>query len=129
MAKKTNIDNLADAITMTLEEYHEKVDNNVYKAGHKAIKDLETKTIDTAPIGHRARFRDHIATKSSRDRLKRSEHLWYVKSPEHRLTHLLVHGHATRKGDRTKPHPFLANALNDVLGKFESDIEEAVKGG
>ena len=127
--KRVDLDALAAAIAMTLEEYHEKVDVDVYRAGSKAIKELEARTVDTAPIGNRARFREHIASRSSKDRLHRSEHLWYVKKPEYRLTHLLVHGHRiANTGRKTKPHPFLANALNKVLKKYEKDVEEAVKG-
>lgn len=127
--KKVDVDGLANAITKTLDDYFEKVDINVYRAGHKAITALRDKTIATAPIGNRARFRDHIAAKSARKRLDRSEHLWYVKAPEYRLTHLLVHGHATRNGGRTKPNPFLVNALSEVLEEYEKDVEEAVKNG
>lgn len=126
---KVDIDGLAQAIAMTLDEYHEKVDTEVYKVGSKAIKKLETKTIDTAPMRYRAKFRDHIASRSSKDRLHRSEHLWYVKSPEYRLTHLLVHGHAKKNGGRTRANPFLANALKDVLEEYEDGVKEAVKGG
>lgn len=115
---------------MTLEEYHEKVDTEVYKIGHKAIKKLEAKTIDKAPIGYRARFRDHIATRSSKDFLHRSEHLWYVKKPEYRLTHLLVHGHKIAGTSRkTKPNPFLERALERVLAEYEAGVKEAVKRG
>ena len=54
-------------------------------------------------------------------------YIWYVKAPDHRLTHLLVHGHATRNGGRTKANPFLKNALDDVLPEYERAVEEAVK--
>lgn len=115
---------------MTLDEYHEKVDKEVYKCGHKAITKLRDKTIDTAPMRYRAKFRDHIASRSSKDFLHRSEHLWYVRAPEYRLTHLLVHGHRIKNtGRSTKPNPFLANALDDVLKEYEDGIKEAVKGG
>lgn len=132
MAKKLLkiADSEIDAALMDiLTSYGKDVEDKVYRVGHKAIKDLETKTIDTAPIGRRGRFRDYIATKSERDRLGTSTHTWYVKSPEHRLTHLLVHGHATRNGGRTKADPFLVNALNDVLPVYEKGVEEAVKNG
>lgn len=128
--KRVDLDKLADSIAMTLEEYHKKVDTDVYKVGSKAIKELETRTVDTAPMRYRAKFRDHIASRSSQDRLHRSEHLWYVKAPEHRLTHLLVHGHKIKNtGRSTKPNRFLENALNRVLKKYEKEVEEAVKRG
>ena len=51
-----------------------------------------------------------------------------MKAPCHRLTHLLVHGHETRDGGRTRPDPFLKNALDRVLPEYERDVEEAIKG-
>lgn len=120
---------LTETISAMLTDYNEGVGNKLYRAGYRAIKDLEAKTIDTAPIGRRGRFRDYIATKSERDRLGTSTHTWYVKSPEHRLTHLLVHGHATRNGGRTKANPFLHNAWDVVREKYLKDAEEAVKNG
>lgn len=130
MAKKTSVDDFADALNQILNDYVDNVNEGVYKAGRKAIKELERKTIDTAPIGRRGKFREAIASKSTRpDRLGRSTHIWYVKAPHYRLTHLLVHGHATRKGGRTRADPFLKNALEDVKKQFEDDVKEAVKNG
>lgn len=127
--KKTDIDGLADALNGILNGYFDEVNSSVYKAGRKAIKELERKTIDTAPI-RRGRFREAIASKSTRpDRLGRSSHIWYVKAPHYRLTHLLVNGHAKRNGGRTKPNPFLKNALEAVKKQFEEDVEEAIKRG
>lgn len=126
-----SIDELDTAIVNMLTDYKKDVSDKVYKAGNKAIKRLEQKTIDTAPIGKRRKpgdhFRESIASKSERDRLGNSKHTWYVKAPNYRLTHLLVHGHATRNGDPTRPHPFLTNALSDVLPQYEADVEEAVR--
>ena len=128
------VEELDTAIVDMLTNYKAEVSDKVYKAGHKAIKDLERKTIDTAPIGKRRKpgyhFRESIASKSERDRLGNSVHTWYVKAPNYRLTHLLVHGHLKRNGvGRTKPDPFLVNALEEVLPKYEEDVERAVKNG
>lgn len=122
-------EDLTDAIFKELRDYHDGLSDKVYKIGHKAIKELERKTIDTAPIGKRGEFRPHIASKSSRDRLDRFTHTWYVKAPEYRLTHLLVHGHKLWYGGHTRPNPFLKDALKDVLDDYEDEIERAIKNG
>lgn len=52
---------------------------------------------------------------------------WHVRSPEHRLTHLLAKGHATVDGKRTKSNPFLQdardNAERSILGNIEEEME------
>ena len=120
---------LTDAVLEMVREYHEDVSDQVYKVGRKAIKELERKTIDTAPIGRRGEFRTHIASKSERDRLDRMKHIWYVKAPEYRLTHLLVNGHKLWWGGRAKANPFLKDALKDVLDDYIKDVEKAIKNG
>lgn len=130
MAKTTTIDGLAAAIEQELTTYHEEVLKKVDKAGNKAIKDLERITKDTAPFDAKAyhkHYADSIATKKETDRLGNTRFIWYVKPPCHRLTHLLVHGHATKDGGRTKADPFLKNALKKVLPDYEEAIKEAIK--
>lgn len=52
---------------------------------------------------------------------------WHVRSPEHRLTHLLAKGHAAVDGKRTKSNPFLQdardNAERNILGNIEGEME------
>lgn len=131
MAKTTTIEGLADAIAQELSLYNRDVQDKVDKAGRKAIRELVRITKDTAPFNARAYHRhytDLIASKSETGRAGLSRHIWYVKPPAHRLTHLLVHGHATKDGGRTKADPFLQKALDRVLPEYEKAVEEAVKG-
>ena len=130
MANGIKIEDLGDAITQSLTVYSKDVQDRINKAGSKAIKELERKTKDTAPFNARAyhqHYVDLIATKTEQSRTGDATHIWYVKPPGHRLTHLLVHGHDTRDGGRTKADPVLSNALDAVLPDYEKEIEEAVK--
>jgi hypothetical protein len=130
MAKGIKLEDLGDAIAQELTIYSEEVRDRVNKAGRKAIKELERKTKDTAPFNARAyhqHYADLIATKSEPSRTGDETHTWYVKPPAHRLTHLLVHGHETKDGGRTRGDPFLENALADVLPEYEKEVEEAAK--
>lgn len=124
------IDRLGDAITRELTVYAKDVQARVDKAGQKAAKELERITKDTAPFNAQAyhkHYADNIAIKTEESRTGGKRFIWYVKAPCHRLTHLLVHGHETRNGGRTRPDPFLRNALDRVLPVYEHDVEEAVK--
>lgn len=131
MAKTIKPTDLAAAIEQELTLYSKTVNANLDKAGSKAIKELERITKDTAPFNAKAYHRhyvDNIATKKEADRTGVTRFIWYVKAPCHRLTHLLVHGHETRDGGRTRANPFLKNALDRVLPEYEKDVQEAVKG-
>ena len=128
--ERVTIEGLVAAIAEQLGLYRKEVQDKLNKAGKKAIKELERKTKDTAPFDARAyhqHYADMIATKSEADRTGDMVHTWYVKPPGHRLTHLLVHGHETRDGGRTRGDPFLQKALDEVLPDYEKQIEEALR--
>lgn len=117
---------LGDAIAKTLTIYHDQVVTGIDEAGEEAMKKLVKKTKATAPVGVRGSFKKSIT--STRQKGPRGDNfIWHVKAPDHRLTHLLVHGHAKVNGGRTRADPFLHRALDDVLPNYEKAVEEAVK--
>lgn len=131
-SNRVAIEDLSGAIARELTVYGKNAQENVNKAGRKAIKEVERKTRDTAPFNARAyheHYADMIATQTDKARTGDETHTWYVKPPGHRLTHLLVHGHETRDGGRTSGSSFLQGALDDVLPDYEREVEEAVKNG
>lgn len=131
-SNRVALEELGGAIAKELTVYGKGVQDRINKAGRKAIKELERKTRDTAPFNARAyhqHYMDLIATKTEKSRTGDEKHIWYVKPPGHRLTHLLVDGHETRDGGRTQGDPFLKNALDAVLPEYEKETEEAAKNG
>lgn len=128
MAKSVRPEQLGAAIAEELTIYHEDVLGKVNKLSKKAAQELVEKTQATAPIGARASFVSNIASKRLRASRFGDTYVWYVKAPDHRLTHLLEKGHATRNGGRTKAFHFLRNACEEVLPKYEQDVKEACKG-
>ena len=129
MAKKSiNPTDLGAVIEQELTLYTKEVQERIDAAGNAAMKKLVKRTQVTAPMGNRmgGNFAASIASKKIKG-VGGNTYVWYVKEPNHRLTHLLVHGHATRDGGRTKPDPFLQNALNEILPEYEAAVEEAIK--
>ena len=120
---------LGAAIERELGIYHQGINEAIDTASNKAVKDLAKKTRATAPVGNRGSFKRSISSKLLKKHLNGSTYVWYVKAPDHRLTHLLAHGHATKDGGRTRPDPFLKNALNEVLPDYQQRVEEALKNG
>lgn len=128
MSKSIKPIQLDKAIEETLTVYGEGVIERVNEAGRASMDKLVKLTRKTAPRGKRnsknfARSITSTEVKSGRG----NKYIWHVKAPNYRLTHLLVHGHATKDGGRTKADPFLKDALDQVLPEYEHAVEEAVK--
>lgn len=129
MGKNIKLDKLSDAIAEELTLYHSDINEKIDKLSAKAAKELVTLTRATAPVGERGSFKRNITSKQITKSKNGSKYAWCVKPPDHRLTHLLVHGHATKDGGRTKADPFLENALDTVLPMYEESVKEAIKNG
>lgn len=117
------------AIGGLLENYHSDVLDKVNRLSEESAKSLVKKTRATAPVGDRGSFKRNIASKLLKETLNGSVYAWYVKAPDYRLTHLLVHGHAKVNGGRTRADSFLEDALAEVLPEYEKNVKEAIKGG
>ena len=126
MGKAVKPEDLAKALQKELTIYSEGMAERVNAAGRKAANKLKKLTKATAPVASGS-FRKNIAVKEVDAGHGMKKYIWHVKAPDHRLTHLLVHGHATKTGGRTKADPFLTNALSTVLPEFEKAMEEAAK--
>ena len=127
---------LGSAMEHALELYNQDVQEGIIRVTEESMRTLVKKTKATAPTGRRhGQFKKNITAdyqelrrvKKLRGRTIRAT--WYVKAPDYRLTHLIVHGHATKDGGRTRANPFLQNALDSVLPEYEKGIEEALKNG
>lgn len=126
MAKKIKPGDLGAAIQEELTIYHKGVVERLNAAGRKAIKKMVKLTKATAPVGERGAYRDSITSQETEAGNGIKLFAWGAGGKQGRLTHLLVKGHATRDGGRTKADPFLENALAEVLPEYEEDAEEAV---
>jgi hypothetical protein len=129
MSKAIKPEDLGKAVQQELTLYSKAVQDGVNDAGRDAMKKLVKQTKATAPVGYRKKFKKGITFTEERSPLGSIKYTWGVKAPDHRLVHLLVHGHAKKNGGRTKSNPFLANALDTVLPEYERAVEEVIKNG
>lgn len=130
MGKQTiKVTDLPNAISRELTIYGQEVTERVDKIGDAAIKELAKLTKETAPVGARGSYKKNIASKRLVKNRTGSTYVWYVKAPDHRLTHLLVNGHQTKNGGRTRADPFLKNAVSKVLPEYEAAVERTLQDG
>lgn len=120
-------DQLGAALQEQLGVYHADVTRRVNACSEDAAKALVKKTKASAPKASGS-YKKNIASKVLEKSPNGDKYVWYVKPPDHRITHLLVHGHRTRNGGRTEANPFLKNSVDEVLPEYEKAVEEAVKG-
>jgi hypothetical protein len=128
MAKSIHPSALGSEIEGMLKLYHQDVLDAVNAAGEKAVKDLVKKTRASAPKspggGDFAKSLTYRETElASGDK----EYTWGAAAPQHRITHLLVKGHATVNGGRVDGNSFLEDAMAEVMPEYEKDVEEAIR--
>lgn len=126
MGKTIKPEDLGSAIQTELEQYHSRIITGVNAAGEEAAKALVKKTRATAPK-RSGDFRKAITYKATQLFTGDKTFIWGARAPWHRLTHLLVKGHAKANGGRVPGNPFLQNALDEVLPEYERNVEEALK--
>lgn len=127
---RVTVTGLSDALQAELDNYRASTQEAVDACSWRAADRLREITKATAPVGARKKFKRSIDVKEvykDRGKYAGRTYVWYVKPPDHRLTHLLVHGHATKDGGRTKADPFLQNAIDQVTPEYLADVEDALK--
>ena len=126
MAKTVKPGDLGKAIARELGVYSTDVTKKLNTASKEAAQELVELTRASAPF-RTGGFAAHIDMKLQETRRGCATYVWYVKPPHHRVTHLLVHGHATRNGGRAPGHPFLHNAWATVKAKYEKALREVFR--
>lgn len=126
-------------LNQVLTIYGEEINVKLSSVTRSSMKELVEITKSTAPVGRReGQYRDSITADYSRLHKKRGgggykgraiASTWYVKAPDYRLTHLLIHGHATKNGGRTAANPFLRNATEKVVAEYEQKVQEVLSDG
>ncbi|MGN1118665.1 MAG: hypothetical protein ACI4RU_08630, partial [Acutalibacteraceae bacterium] len=106
---KIKLDGLTGAINTELQTYSGRIINLVNNASKNAVNLLVKQTKKSAPK-RSGEFVKAITYESRPDK-KTGEicYIWGAKPPYHRLTHLIVNGHAKRNGGRVSGNSFLVD--------------------
>ena len=127
MAKKVNIDGLADAVMKELDEYSKVIDTDMRKAVTKAGQTVRKNIMAGAPKRH-GDYSKSWATKKTKQTSRSLEVTVYSRN-RYQLAHLLEHGHAKRNGGRVAARPHIAAAEQHGIEELEREIERSVRNG
>ena len=128
MPNNISIDDLDKAIQDELTIYSGEIIEDVKAIAKAKTSELVKLTKATAPVGKRKKhYKSYISSKKLGETARSISYLWYVKSPEYRLSHLLNNGHATRNGGRVKGTGFITKASEKVLDEYEEEVREAIQ--
>lgn len=119
---------IGEVLGAEFDSYNVRLINRLNALSKSAAADIVRHTKRTAPARPRGKqdFKKAITSKEVKKSFFGNTYAWCVNAPHYRLTHLLVHGHATRSGGRTRPNSFLADACEQVLPEFQKNAENAV---
>lgn len=130
MSRVVSINQLSAALQDELKLYHRDIMTGVKKETKKSMTKLVKETKATAPVGVRTKhYKEFITSKLLEDTAHSVAYLWYVRSPEYRLSHLLEDGHATVNGGRTRAFHFIGNATDLITDDYLKAVEEVIKNG
>lgn len=129
MAKTVSIEALGAAIEQELTIYNQDVVDGIDRETKRTMKELVKETRNTAPVGYRGKFRRDITSQVKTRNSRGCMYVWGAKAPSHRLTHLVVKGHATKNGGRARGNTFLQKALDKLLPEYLSNVEEVLRNG
>jgi len=128
MAKKVQVDGLADAINEELEEFADLTTEKMKKAVDDAGKTVKKEISATAPVGKTGKYSKSWRTKTTMETSMKKEVTVYSPS-RYMIAHLLENGHAKRGGGRVKAIPHIAPAEEAGIKQLEADIERAIRNG
>ena len=122
------VDQLAGEIIKALTEYSD----DVAEATKKAV-DVVGKEVDEE-IKRRITFNQNTKKYVRSFKIKTTEDgrfnrgkTWHVANGQHRKTHLLEHGHATRSGGRTRAFPHIRFGEELAQRRLPELVEEGIK--
>lgn len=125
-----NVDAFANVLDEELKKYTTEITDAIKKQSAYSMKELVTKTKETAPVGKRKKhYKDNITSKKTRDDDFSAVYTWYVNGSDYRLSHLLNNGHALKDGGRYAGTNFIGKAVDEVAEDYTKKVEEIIKNG
>lgn len=123
----TKIDDLTSEIMNQLNLYSDEVAEKVKEVVDEVSKDVMQEIKNHCQFEERTgKYVKSFKIKTVKESKRNKTNVWYAANGQHRLTHLLEKGHATRSGGRTKAFPHIKYGQDYIDDNFEEKIKEAI---
>lgn len=131
-----NTSKLNKAISDELKLFSSDVIEGMKHVNDECTKKFVKNTRKDAPHGHRkGHYYTHITSKTTVDTPNEKVNMWYVRSPEHHLTHLLKDGHNIKNKPngriygKTKGNNFLEKNYAILEKEYLEGVKEVIENG
>lgn len=123
----TKISELAAAISKELESYSESITENVKDSVDTVAKEVNEEIKSHVTFKkRRGKYIKSFRVKKTFENKNKKVKTWYVANGEHRLSHLLEHGHALKNGGRAKAYPHIKYGAELAEKRMEELIEDGI---
>lgn len=130
MNEKVTIDELNEALKELGEFYLKDVTEAMNEAAEQTAEELKSDIKRDAPKGNRRKYYRYGRVKMSERLLGSKKFIWHVAEPEHRLAHLLEHGHQkARGGGTTRAFPHIKKNEETANDRFYQRCLQIIKRG
>lgn len=124
----TQIDDFAKAVKEALEDYSDEVIQATKNAVDKTAKEVNEEIKKRVSFNQRTKkYVRAFKIKTVEETRFNKSQVWYVSNGQHRLSHLLEFGHATKNGGRTRAFPHIKYGEELALRRLPELIEEGIK--
>lgn len=122
------IDQLGDEIRARLNSFEEGVRDGVKQAVDATMTEMVKDTRAHAQVRPGGgKYKRSIGAVVGENTALAYSKIWRVKSPQHRLAHLLDKGHALRNGGHYAGNAHATNAERRAVETFQRKIEEVIR--
>ncbi len=119
---------LENEIAKALSEYSQEVTDKIKKAVDIVAAEVDAEIKSKIPFTQRTgKYVRSFRIKNTYENQHAKTKVWHVADGQHRLTHLLEHGHAKLTGGRVKAYPHVQYGEDLAVKRMQELAREAVQ--
>lgn len=126
---KIVIGELSKETVNAVEDFSEKIREDMEVVADRKAKDLVTELKKNSPVGKRKKYRKSWRVKQTSDKSSLKGFEFTVYNTEASLTHLLEFGHASRNGGRVEAREHIYPARNKIAAEYIDEVQKMIKKG